>query len=331
MSSLVSILIPNYNKAKYLRETLDSVLAQTYKNWECIIVDDHSTDNSWETLKVFGDKDFRFKIFKRPSYLPKGGNSCRNYAFSLSSGEFIQWFDSDDIMNKSLLEKRVEFICSRNNIDFIFSPIVRLYKENPVLEVVHPKQFDRNFLINSFLKVDPAWVTQCCLIKKEFLIKKGIYWDEKLSILQDVFYDLLLIYNSSSYSYHDNVDWNWYIHDDGNNVGAGRTKRSNIFSLYYFLYKSKKILNFSEEDFSFSLKLGYIEIVRSSFDLFGMTWWYFLILKFQRNSIKSIFFSLRIFFLIILFKVFKLFSNKIYCKIGEYSFHKIKNHIYNYY
>ena len=74
---LVSILIPNYNKAPYLRETLDSVLSQTYTHWECIIVDDHSTDNSWEILEEYVAKDSRFKLYKRPVDRKQGGNAAR--------------------------------------------------------------------------------------------------------------------------------------------------------------------------------------------------------------------------------------------------------------
>ena len=108
MNSLISILIPNYNKANYLRETLDSVFAQTYTNWECIIVDDHSTDNSWEILQEYTIRDSRFEIRKRPGHLPKGGNACRNYAFELSEGEFVNWFDSDDVMFENFLADKIK-------------------------------------------------------------------------------------------------------------------------------------------------------------------------------------------------------------------------------
>ena len=87
--NLVSILIPNYNKASYLRPTLDSIMAQTYSNWECIIVDDHSTDISWEIIEEYAKTDSRFKIYKRPNHLAKGGNVCRNYAFTNSVGDFV--------------------------------------------------------------------------------------------------------------------------------------------------------------------------------------------------------------------------------------------------
>lgn len=113
---LVSILIPNYNKALYLRETLDSVLAQTYTNWECIVIDDHSTDESWGILEEYNIKDSRFKIFLRPMEFYKGANSCRNYAFEKSEGCFIQYLDSDDILNPNKLSEQIKINFFDQNI-----------------------------------------------------------------------------------------------------------------------------------------------------------------------------------------------------------------------
>jgi glycosyltransferase involved in cell wall biosynthesis len=102
---LVSIIIPVFNRESLLPETLDSILGQTYVNWECIIVDDGSTDASLKVAKGYAMKDNRFKVYRRPWYKKKGANSCRNYGFKLSKGEFIQWFDSDDIMKNEMIEK----------------------------------------------------------------------------------------------------------------------------------------------------------------------------------------------------------------------------------
>ncbi|MDN3667874.1 glycosyltransferase family 2 protein [Echinicola jeungdonensis] len=109
---LVSILIPNYNKALYLKETLDSVLDQTYSNWECIVVDDHSSDQSWEILEEYAKKDSRVKIFKRPENRSKGGSVARNYAFELSEGEFIQWLDSDDVIHPNKVQTQLNDLLS---------------------------------------------------------------------------------------------------------------------------------------------------------------------------------------------------------------------------
>lgn len=83
---LVSIIIPTYNRAHLIGETLDSVLAQTYKNWECIIVDDGSSDNSDEIIDECVKKDARFKYYQRPDEHLPGGNGARNYGFRMSRG-----------------------------------------------------------------------------------------------------------------------------------------------------------------------------------------------------------------------------------------------------
>src|SRR6187431_937929 len=95
---VISIIIPTYNRANLIGETLDSILAQTYQNWECIIVDDGSDDNTEEVVNSYVKKDSRFQYHQRPHDRPRGGNAARNYGFELSKGEFVNWFDDDDVM-----------------------------------------------------------------------------------------------------------------------------------------------------------------------------------------------------------------------------------------
>ena len=105
---LISIIIPNFNRAHLISETLESIRNQTYKHWECIVVDDHSIDNSWAIVDDYCKKDKRFKQVKRPNELPKGACSCRNYGFEISKGLYVNWFDSDYIMISDKLEKQLE-------------------------------------------------------------------------------------------------------------------------------------------------------------------------------------------------------------------------------
>ena len=111
--SLVSVIIPTYNRAHLIGETLDSVLAQTYQNWECIIVDDGSSDNTDEVVGKYVKSDSRFKYYHLPEEHLPGGNGARNYGFNVSQGEYIQWFDSDDIMDKDLI--RLQYYSLSNN------------------------------------------------------------------------------------------------------------------------------------------------------------------------------------------------------------------------
>jgi len=101
---LVSVLIPCFNAERWLREAIDSCLQQTYPEIEIVVVDDGSTDNSLEIIKSYGDQI----IWE--SGANRGGNYARNRGFALSSGEYIQYLDSDDYLLPEKIERQVRFI-----------------------------------------------------------------------------------------------------------------------------------------------------------------------------------------------------------------------------
>lgn len=107
---MISILIPIYNRSTLFPITMDSILKQSYEDWECIIVDDGSDDGTWELISKMSTQDQRVKVFKRPDSMMKGPSACRNYAFSKSNGDFIQYFDSDDIMHPDHLKLKINEI-----------------------------------------------------------------------------------------------------------------------------------------------------------------------------------------------------------------------------
>lgn len=115
MQPLVSIIIPTFNRAHFIGETLESLLAQTYCNWECIVVDDGSSDYIVELLEFYMEKDARIKFYSRPETLPKGANDCRNFGFLKTLGDYINWFDSDDVMLESFIESKVNGFRSSDN------------------------------------------------------------------------------------------------------------------------------------------------------------------------------------------------------------------------
>lgn len=133
---LVSVIIPTFNRAHLIAETLDCILAQTYTNWECIIVDDGSTDASEILIKKYCDKDDRFSYYQRPNDRHKGANTCRNFGLEKSNGTLINWFDSDDYMAPSFLEKKVA-VLETGPYDFVMSTSVDwdgANKETPIYE-----------------------------------------------------------------------------------------------------------------------------------------------------------------------------------------------------
>lgn len=108
INPLVSIIIPTYNRKDLIQQTLDSVLGQTYKNWECLIVDDGSNDSTEVAIRNYIEKDTRFKFYERPGTRKKGASSCRNFGLEKSKGELIQFLDSDDLLSGNKLEEQVK-------------------------------------------------------------------------------------------------------------------------------------------------------------------------------------------------------------------------------
>ena len=115
MQPLVSIIVPCYNKAEYLSETLDSVIEQTYPNWECIIVNDGSPDNTEEIAKLYTNKDIRFKYLYQEN---QGVSVARNNGIIASNGEYILPLDADDTIEPTYIEKAINH--------FVLNPSTKL-------------------------------------------------------------------------------------------------------------------------------------------------------------------------------------------------------------
>ncbi|MDT0644510.1 glycosyltransferase family 2 protein [Zunongwangia sp. F363] len=114
MKPEISVIIPTFNRAHIIPETLESVLAQTFTNWECLIIDDGSTDNTDELVeKYLHDK--RFKYFKRPGQLMKGACTCRNIGINNALGNYIQFLDSDDLLAANKFEVQLKALEKKNS------------------------------------------------------------------------------------------------------------------------------------------------------------------------------------------------------------------------
>lgn len=199
---LVSIIIPTYNRGHLIGETLDSVMAQTYTNWECIIVDDGSCDNTDEVIKAYIEKESKFKYYHRPDEHLPGGNGARNYGFKMSQGEYVQWFDSDDLMMSDNLYLKVK-ILSENNIDFVFSDF-ELF-DNKKNYKTHAPKFTEKDILHCFLRKEVGLATPQPLIKKNVLNKHSICFNENLGRGQELMYYTEFLYFSKDFIFIDKV------------------------------------------------------------------------------------------------------------------------------
>jgi glycosyltransferase involved in cell wall biosynthesis len=113
----VSLIIPCYNQAQYLEECLQSVFDQSFQNWECIIVNDGSPDNTEEIAIEWVKKDDRFKFLKKEN---GGLSSARNYGISNSCGEYILPLDADDYISENYIEECINLISVNSSIKVVY-------------------------------------------------------------------------------------------------------------------------------------------------------------------------------------------------------------------
>lgn len=194
---LVSIIIPTYNRAHLIGETLDSIMAQTYTNWECIVVDDESTDNSESVITEYVEKDSRIQFHHRPADRSKGGNAARNYGFEMSKGDYVIWFDSDDLMYKNKIELQVEAM----NV-FGADIVIDKYNNYSNATITEKEEFRRNlnkiFTYKNFIRYTVFFGTINVLLKRSAL--STIKFNECLRSGQEYhFFIGVLLQNNNTY------------------------------------------------------------------------------------------------------------------------------------
>lgn len=248
MKPLISIIIPTYNRAQLIVETLNSVWEQTYSNWECIIIDDESTDNTKEAI-AFYLTDIRFQYYKKPKNKPKGANACRNYGLELSKGKWIKWFDSDDLMLPDLLEKQY------NAIDNEDVCVCKIYKHDFEADItLASNKIQSQCLIEDYIINKVAFYVSGPLWKSAFLEKQKFLFDETISNLDDWDFNLRMLYAKPKIVFVEEALIQYRIHKDSLSHEIGKLNRKEIKSEFKAREKHLKLLDYNKIVDSFILK-----------------------------------------------------------------------------
>jgi glycosyltransferase involved in cell wall biosynthesis len=280
---LVSIIIPTYNRGNVLGETLDSVLDQTYQNWECLVIDDGSTDNTQSLLNAYIQKDSRIKYLQRPQERPKGANACRNFGFENSQGKYIQWLDSDDLLAPSKIEVQVKQLLANESLEVVFCGWISFKKYN--------ENVGQGFEVDSFRNLSSPrelfdilgeqstfLPPHSYLCKREIVQKTGC-WNEYLSINQDGEFFSRLLLNASFIAYSDTrVFYRRNTLLDHTSVYDSEVKARDsiicfrsIQDAHLIRYKENKlpfIENRRELQFYYLFKAGYMDVLLEYEELF---------------------------------------------------------------
>lgn len=235
---LITLFIPVYNGEKYLRKTLDSVLKQTYSNWEALLVDDSSTDSSWDILQEYARKDSRITLYQKEN----GGMVAKswNYILPKCNGEFLFYLSQDDILSEDILEK-MWFRQQETQAEIVIPDLVFYFENTESLKKIVGYHGNRNAIISgkqAFLESLP-WNVHGFYLFKTDLIQDELFPEDAFD--SDEYVTRKLFLKAKNVAFSEGV---FFYRQD--NPEAITKQRS--FHNFYQLNTSLKILRLLQEN-----------------------------------------------------------------------------------
>ena len=231
----LSVIMPCYNKPTYLIEMVKTIMAQTFADWELIIVDDGSEDVNYNMVNEFVSQDNRITLLRR-NRLPKNGDTCRNIGMDFARGEYLIIFDSDDLVSETCFEKRVAFMEEHPECDYATFPSSSFVDgTNSYLS----RKFDKNVkdILGDILNADYPFTVWGNIYRRTSL--NNIRWDEKVYLYQD--FDFMVQCELSGLTHewanYNEPDYFYRVFRNGNSVCATIVTEQKVCSTNYLFPK----------------------------------------------------------------------------------------------
>lgn len=246
---LVSVIMPNFNGAKFLCQAIESVVNQTFDNWELIIIDDSSDDESLELIQRYADKDGRILLLNNE--INSGVAFSRNRGISLASGKYIAFLDSDDVWLPQKLERQIELF-NKYNCKIAYSAYEVINESNDVLgKVIPPEKLNYNRLLKSNYIGNLTGIFDAAALGKPIVFDMGhedyILWLDLLK-KTDFAYgteEVLARYRKKEKSVSSNklrtIKWQWRIYRDHQKFNFFKSLYLMVNYGFHGLFKIKKI------------------------------------------------------------------------------------------
>ena len=248
---LVSVIINCRNSQKFLRDCIDSVIDQSYRNLEIIIVDNQSSDDTKSIIHSFQDK--RIKYFKTNDYISLG--AARNFALGKSNGEFIAFIDSDDLWRRDKILNVINKL--KDSVGIVYSDVLYFNKTKSFRLYSHRKIYTGNCFKN--LLYDYNLCMSSCVVSKRVIDEHNIKFDDKLKVCEDLDFFLKIAF-VSRLDYIDEILTDYRIHN--NNLSS---KYLDLFYEEYSITVNNLINFFSLEKKEFIKALEFNYINKSKF------------------------------------------------------------------
>jgi glycosyltransferase involved in cell wall biosynthesis len=224
--NLISVIIPCYNSEKYIAKAIESVLIQTYKNFELLVINDGSTDKSESIIKEYQNKDSRINYYSQSN---EGVSAARNKGVKYSSGVIIAFLDSDDVWQQDNLEFKVKELSSGNDIQWVYSDAF-VTDENLNRTGVIKGGSDKGIL-NSLLANtgDIIQAPSNIVLWKSCILNSGIQFDTNLSISADWDFCIQLAANNFNGKRIPFPLWSYRVLDNSMSTNIKKLEKDYLF------------------------------------------------------------------------------------------------------
>lgn len=239
----LSVVIPCFNAGTFLAELLDSCINQTFKDWELIIVDDHSTDSITQELLIkYSQLDSRIKVFSRDRE-PKGGDTCRNIGMSIAQGKYLMILDADDIVSPTCFENRVSFLDNNPDCDYASFPAASFISGTDPFtrknqKGIFGKHLGEKSYIYYLLQLQYPFTVWANIYRFDKV--RNILWDEKVTVLQDFDWMVSCCLQNLKHKYSSTEECDYFYRSraDGQNVCADFSADYKCDSTIYLTRKT---------------------------------------------------------------------------------------------
>lgn len=223
---LVSVIIPCYNREKYVAETVESVLGQTWSSIELLVVDDGSTDGSRSILERFTD---RIILLEHPGRLNKGQSASINLGLERCRGEYVAILDSDDLFAPDKIRKQVAFLIENPDIGLVYSNGYVIDEQRTILYAAHDKNHEEHSDPDKLLLDCYFLLPNNALVRRDVYRRAG-YFDESLRTAQD--HDMALrIAEVAKMGYLGDFLFYYRRHDDSISQKNAKTRWKNGYRI----------------------------------------------------------------------------------------------------
>ena len=259
----ISVIVPVYNTEKYLRRCVDSILAQTFTDFELLLINDGSTDSSGAICDEYAQKDSRVRVFHKEN---GGVSSARNLGLDNAKGEYIAFVDSDDYIDNRMYEclynKAIE-----DDSDIVYSDIRLIFGENSKYYKMAKFSDEKNAMMKNY--ITHVWtVIWNMIVKKEIYSNNALYFPQGVSYCEDFWLSVRLMHYAKKISHIDEAFYNYYL-DNGNSCIHNLNKRTEREEQTAYLetidfFKEKGLLNEYEKELSWRVLKSKQELVLDS-------------------------------------------------------------------